>query len=85
MGPEVFFHPEFVNPDFTVSLSTQVDEVIQNCPIDVRRNLYKNIVLSGGSTMFNNFHKRLQGDIKKSVEERLKITEELSGNRIKVP
>ena len=26
--------------------------MVQNCPIDVRRGLYKNIVLSGGSTMF---------------------------------
>ena len=41
MGPEVFFHPEFSNPDYTESLSVLVDEVIQNCPIDVRRNLYK--------------------------------------------
>ena len=29
-----------------------MDSVVQNCPIDVRRGLYKNIVLSGGSTMF---------------------------------
>ena len=29
-----------------------MDSVVQNCPIDSRRGLYKNIVLSGGSTMF---------------------------------
>ena len=33
-------------------ISETVDTVVQNCPIDVRRGLYKNIVLSGGSTMF---------------------------------
>ncbi len=43
---------QFANPDFTVPISETVDTVVQNCPIDVRRDLYKNIVLSGGSTMF---------------------------------
>lgn len=49
LGPRIFFHPEFANPDFIQPISEVVDEVIQNCPIDVRCPLYKNIVLSGGS------------------------------------
>lgn len=84
LGPEVFFHPEFANPDFTESLSVTVDEVIQNCPIDVRRNLYKNVVLSGGSTMFKDFDRRLKLEIKRSVDERLRVSAELSNNRLKV-
>lgn len=32
---------QFANPDFMESISEVVDEVIQNCPIDVRRPLYK--------------------------------------------
>ncbi|XP_066264582.1 actin-related protein 3 isoform X5 [Branchiostoma lanceolatum] len=53
LGPEIFFHPEFSNPDFTIPISETVDNVIQNCPIDVRRPLYQNVVLSGDSTMFS--------------------------------
>ncbi|ETE66203.1 Actin-related protein 3B, partial [Ophiophagus hannah] len=83
LGPEVFFHPEFANPDFMDSISNVVDEVIQNCPIDVRRPLYKNVVLSGGSTMFRDFGRRLQRDLKRVVDARLKISEELSGGRLK--
>lgn len=83
LGPEIFFHPEFTNPDFTVPISETVDEVIQNCPIDVRRGLYKNIVLSGGSTMFRDFGRRLQRDVKRFVDNRLKISEELSGGKLK--
>ncbi|EDO41822.1 predicted protein [Nematostella vectensis] len=83
LGPEIFFHPEFSNPDFTTPLSEVVDNVIQNCPIDVRRPLYKNIVLSGGSTMFRDFGRRLQRDIKRTVDARLKMSETLSGGRIK--
>ena len=41
LGPEVFFHPEFANPDFTTPIFEAVDDVIQNCPIEVRRQLYK--------------------------------------------
>ena len=83
LGPEIFFHPEFSNPDFTTPISEIVDTVIQNCPIDVRRPLYKNIVLSGGSTMFRDFGRRLQRDVKRVVDSRLKLSEQLSGGRIK--
>uniref|UniRef100_A0A7M5XJM7 Actin-related protein 3 n=1 Tax=Clytia hemisphaerica TaxID=252671 RepID=A0A7M5XJM7_9CNID len=83
LGPEIFFHPEFSNPDFSTSISETVDSAIQNCPIDVRRGLYKNVVLSGGSTMFRDFGRRLQRDLKRVVDQRLKASEEISGGRIK--
>ncbi|CAI8040285.1 Actin-related protein 3 [Geodia barretti] len=83
LGPEIFFHPEFANPDFTTPISEAVDSVIQNCPIDVRRPLYKNIVLSGGSTMFKDFGRRLQRDLKRTVEARLQLSFELSGGKLK--
>jgi len=83
LGPEIFFHPEFSNPDFTIPISETVDTCIQSCPIDNRRGLYKNIVLSGGSTMFRDFGKRLNRDVRRIVDARLKLTEELSGGRLK--
>lgn len=43
----------------------------------------QNIVLSGGSTMFKDFGKRLQRDIKRAVDYRIKRSEELSQGRIK--
>lgn len=75
---------QFANPDFVTPISEIVDNVIQNCPIDVRRPLYQSIVLSGGSTMFRDFGRRLQRDIKRLVDGRLKLSESLSGGRIKV-
>ncbi|CAH2003272.1 unnamed protein product [Acanthoscelides obtectus] len=84
LGPEIFFHPEFANPDFTTPISQIVDDMIQNCPIDVRRPLYNNIVLSGGSTMFKDFSRRLQRDIKKTVDARLKLSETLGGGKLTV-
>ena len=34
----------------------------------------QNIVLSGGTTMFKDFHKRLQNNIKKIVDDRVAAT-----------
>nr|XP_045016910.1 actin-related protein 3B isoform X2 [Jaculus jaculus] len=43
----------------------------------------ENVVLSGGSTMFRDFGRRLQRDLKRVVDARLRLSEELSGGRIK--
>lgn len=59
-----------------------MDTVIQQCPIDVRRGLYENIVLSGGSTMFKDFGRRLQRDIKKISEHRLTMSEQITGFKV---
>ncbi|KAJ3195031.1 Actin- protein 3 [Irineochytrium annulatum] len=71
LGPEIFFNPEIASSDFLTPLPEVVDQVIQSCPIDVRRGLYKNIVLSGGSTMFKDFSRRLEKDIKRLTSSRL--------------
>ena len=60
-----------------------MDATIQASPIDCRRGLYKHIVLSGGSTMFKDFGRRLQRDIKRCVDERSRKSEALSGGTIK--
>lgn len=81
LGPEIFFNPEIATSDFLTPLPQVVDGVIQQSPIDVRRGLYKNIVLSGGSTMFKDFGRRLQRDLKGIVDERIQRSERLSGAR----
>lgn len=81
LGPEIFFHPEFSNPEYNTSLSKLIDDIIQDCPVDVRRKLYGNIVLSGGSTMFKGFDKRLKRDVQRLVDARLKESEELSKHK----
>eukprot|EP00992_Anisonema_acinus_P000159 TRINITY_DN10060_c3_g2_i1.p1 TRINITY_DN10060_c3_g2~~TRINITY_DN10060_c3_g2_i1.p1 ORF type:complete len:437 (-),score=147.46 TRINITY_DN10060_c3_g2_i1:113-1369(-) len=71
LGPELFFSPEIFSPDFTTPLPELVDTCVQQTPVDCRRGLYRNIVLSGGSTMFQNFGKRLQRDVKRIVDARM--------------
>ena len=77
LAPEIFFNPEIFSSDFTTPLPNVIDNAILNCPIDTRRGLYKNIVLSGGSTMFKDFGRRLQRDIKRIVDDRQKANVDL--------
>lgn len=79
LAPEIFFNPEIYSSDFLTPLPVVVDGVIQSSPIDVRRGLYKNIVLSGGSTLYKDFGRRLQRDIKQLVDNRIRASELRSG------
>ncbi|AMD21578.1 HFL278Wp [Eremothecium sinecaudum] len=81
LAPEIFFNPEIASSDFLTPLPTIVDQTIQACPIDVRKGLYNNIVLSGGSTMFKDFGRRLQRDLRSIVNNRIAQSELLSGTK----
>jgi len=75
LGPEIFFSPEIFSSDFTIPLPKVVDDTVQACPIDTRRKLYKYITLSGGSTMYKFFPKRLERDVKRLVQAREDFTQ----------
>ncbi|PWN22489.1 putative ARP3-actin related protein [Microstroma glucosiphilum] len=83
LGPEVFFNPEIASSDFLTPLPEVVDSVIQQSPIDVRRGLYKHIVLSGGSTLFTHFGSRLKKDLRAIVDRRIAASETHSGSHMR--
>ena len=70
LGPEMFFHPEFVSKEWSRPIDEIIDTAIQSSPIDTRRRLYSNIVMSGGSTLVQGFEERLQKAIQRRVQER---------------
>lgn len=74
-APEVLFDPKLLDVD-QVGLSELILQTIQGCDIDNRLELYKRIVLSGGTTMLPGFPTRLETDIKE-----LYIKHVLKGNR----
>ena len=74
LAPEVFFQPEIYTSDYLTPLPELVHQAIASSPIDTRRNLYGNIVLSGGSTMFKGFGKRIRRDVKRLVDTRIAAT-----------
>lgn len=81
LGPEMFFHPEFIHQDWRSPLDEVIDNAIQSCPIDYRRQLYKNIVLSGGSTLFDGFDKRLNKLVQQRVDTRLDSYAQTTGHK----
>lgn len=70
MGPEMFFKPEFVDAKWRTPIDEVIDNSIQACPIDTRRKLYTNVVLSGGSTTIRGFKERLQTQLQSRVDAR---------------
>ena len=67
LGPEIFFTPSLYPKkrlwDELHSLHTMVDGIIQTCPVDLRRALYGNIILTGGSWLLRGFAGRLQREL----------------------
>nr|AAD24476.1 actin [Sterkiella nova] len=60
--PEYLFQPQ-INGKEMDSIQTITYNSIEKCEADLRNDLYQNIVLSGGSSMFEGFSERLQKEI----------------------
>lgn len=72
LGPESLFSPKIINKKYKYSLDEIIHQVIQECPIEYRKSLYSNILLSGGNTLFGHIDDKLQLNLKKGLNERLK-------------
>ncbi len=62
--PEVLFQPQLAGKEYD-GIQKYADESIKKCDQDIRKDLYKNIVLAGGSTLFPMMGERLRKEIKK--------------------
>lgn len=60
--PEVLFQPSMVGME-AKGIDWCTFDCIQKCDVDVRRDLYANIVLSGGTTMFSGIADRMAKEI----------------------
>jgi len=60
--PEVLFKPSFVGME-KEGVHILTNETIKKCDVDIRRDLYGNIVMSGGTTMFKDIDKRMKKEI----------------------
>lgn len=61
--PEYLFKPLEMNGRELDSIQELTYKSIQECDVDVRRDLYQNIILSGGTTMFEGIGERLLTEI----------------------
>merc|ERR1711994_730576 len=70
--PEVLFKPNLIGKESDGVHTTTYDSIIK-CDVDIRKDLYGNIVLSGGTTMFTGIAERMQKEIQALAPPSMKI------------
>jgi len=70
--PEVLFKPSLIGKEMEGVHRTTYDSIMK-CDVDIRKDLYGNIVLSGGTTMFEGIADRMQKEITKLAPPSMKI------------
>jgi actin len=63
-SPEILFNPKIIGRDID-GIHTMLYNSILKTDIDIRRPLFSNIVLSGGTTIISNFDNRLSNELNK--------------------
>ena len=66
--PEGLFQPSLIGMEVS-GIQDVVYDCANKCDIDIRKTLFENVVLSGGTTMLPGIDTRLQSDLKSMVPE----------------
>merc|ERR1711978_484602 len=70
--PEPLFQPSLLGKEGD-GIDKIVYDSIQKCDIDIRKDLWQNVVLSGGTTMFTGIDERLQKELKDQAPASVKV------------
>jgi actin-related protein len=70
--PEALFEPSLIGLEVD-GIDRTVFGCIMKCDIDVRKDLYSNIVLSGGSTMYRGLPERLSKEVTRMAPSSMRI------------
>ncbi len=73
LAPEALFNPGLLGKHEIPPLHKAVYDCIMACDIDLRAELYQNIVLSGGTTMFPGLRERLTKELRELVPESVDV------------
>jgi len=60
--PEVLFQPQFIGME-SAGVHKLTFQSIMKCDVDIRKDLYANVVMSGGTTMFDKISDRLNKEL----------------------
>jgi actin-related protein len=64
MGPEALFNPGLIKEgDETPGMHTMCNESIEECDLDIRKDLCANVILSGGTTLYEGLPDRLEKEL----------------------
>jgi actin beta/gamma 1 len=70
--PEVLFQPSFIGKEAS-GIHDCTFQTIMKCDVDIRKDLYANIVLSGGTTMFQGIGERMTKELTALAPSTMKI------------
>ncbi|KAF9061142.1 actin 1 [Rhodocollybia butyracea] len=71
-APETLFQPHMMGLEASGIHQTVYDSILK-CDLDVRRDLYSNIVLSGGTTMYPGLADRMQKELTSLAPSSMKV------------
>jgi len=70
--PEVLFQPSFIGKEASGVHDTTFQSIMK-CDVDIRKDLYANVVLSGGTTMFQGIGERVTRELTGLAPSTMKI------------
>jgi len=70
--PEVLFQPSLIGKECS-GIHEIIFQSIKECDVDIRENLYRHVVLSGGTTMFAGIGERMTKEITALAPSTMKI------------
>ena len=70
--PEVLFQPHLIGKE-AAGIHDTTFQSIMRCDVDIRKDLYGNVVLSGGTTMFQGIGERMTKELTALAPSTMKI------------
>jgi len=71
-APEVLFQPQFIGLE-QEGIHKLTFSSVMKCDVDIRKDLYGNIVMSGGTTMYQGIPERVQKEVKALAPDSMTI------------
>jgi len=71
-APEILFKPSLIGNEANGIHNATYDSVMK-CDIDIRKDLFSNVVLSGGTTMYNKMPERMEKELTTLAPTNIKV------------
>ena len=81
LAPEILFNPSIIGSEHS-SFQEMIVTSINKVDIDLRKNLFNNILISGGNTLFKGIQEKFHTEIKYLSPKNMKVKIHSPGNRL---
>ncbi|KAJ5067939.1 actin-7-related [Anaeramoeba ignava] len=78
-APEVLFQPDLIGLE-KKGIDKMISNSILKCDVDLKKNLFENIVLSGGSVLFQGMKERIENEVIKFAPQSIKVKVDQDSN-----